>query len=260
MRISDTQGNGLTSADTTILLAYCIRRTRTWVIAHPEYVLTTEEEARWHNWKARRENAEPVAYIVGEKEFFGRPFHVDPSVLIPRPATEELVDVVLRTMRGEDVNPIVDADTDIVIASNIWGKIPTVKTIVDMGTGSGCIGITLASELPQIQVIATDVSEDALEIAQENARRHQVIDRMTFVAGDTLDPIKDVKVPFIVVSNPPYIPSTMTLMKDVQDYEPHTALFSGEKGIDVIEKLIRQAKAHPFCKGVIMECRKEQAL
>lgn len=258
MRISDTQGNGLTSADTAILLAFCIGRSRTWLLAHPEYVLTREEEMRWNDAIARRKKAEPVAYITGEKEFFGRSFHVDPSVLIPRPATEELVDVVLRTMRGEEVNPVIDADTDIVIASHLRGRITDVQMIVDIGTGSGCVGITLACELPQIAVIATDISEKALEITTDNARRHQVIDRMTFLQGDVLEPIRDIQKPFFIVSNPPYIPSTMTLMKDVQDFEPHSALFSGEKGTNVLKKLIAQAKAHPLCRGVIVECRREQ--
>ncbi len=260
MRISDTQGNGLTSADNAILLASCIGRSRTWLLAHPEYVLTAEEEARWKEWIARRKNAEPVAYITGEKEFFGRYFHVDPSVLIPRPATEELVDVVLRTMRGEEVNAVIDADTGIVIASFIWGKkMQQVQTIVDVGTGSGCVGISLACELPAMHVVATDISEKALVIAAENARRHQCNDRMTFLLGDALEPMKNFSKPFLVVSNPPYIPSTMTLMKDVQHYEPHSALFSGEEGTDVLEKLMAQAKAHPLCQGVIVECRKEQA-
>lgn len=259
MRIVDTLGNGLEAADREILLSCALSVPRTYILSHPEYEMNAEQEECWLNFEKRRKSGEPVAYITGTKEFYGRTFSVDPSVLIPRPATEVLIDTTLRILRGEDVDKSIDADTDIVIATSIWGDVSRVKVIADIGTGSGCIGITLALALPDITIIATDTEAAALKVARKNAEHHHVSDRVFFLQGDALEPLASITEPFLVVSNPPYIPSTMSLMKDVQDFEPHSALFSGEQGTDVIERLVQQAKENPLCAGVIMECRKEQA-
>lgn len=260
MQISDTQGSGLHTLDRELLLSHILQKPRSWIVGHTEYVLSPEEEVQWIDTAERRKRGEPVAYITGEKEFYGRMFTVDPSTLIPRPATEVLIDASLKVLRGEEIAQVIDADTEIVIASDIWGDPSSVRMIADIGTGSGCIGITLACELPSFTVIATDISMDALHIAQKNAERHNVLDRISFVEGDALDPVMHITEPFLLVSNPPYIPESTTLMKDVQAFEPHTALFAGKEGTDVLEKIKTQAKAHPFCQGIIVECRKEQSV
>ncbi len=260
MFIRDTQGNGLAIVDTEILLSFILEKPRTWILSHPEYELSTAEAMLWNDVSLRRKKGEPVAYITGEKEFYGRVFIVNASTLIPRPATEILVETALKVLRGESAPKIIDADTDIVIASAVWGETSDIHTIVDIGTGSGCIGVTLACELSAMNIVATDISDHALCIAKENAARHHVSDRISFLKGDCLEPLKNVTEPFLIVSNPPYIPSSITLMKDVQHFEPHTALFSGKEGTDVLQTLITQAKAHPFCRGMIVECRQEQAV
>lgn len=260
MQISDTQGSGLDTLDRELLLSHILQKTRSWILGHTEYVLSPEEEVQWIHTAERRKRGEPVAYITGEKEFYGRMFTVDPSTLIPRPATEILIDATLKVLRGEEVAQVIDADTEIVIASDIWGDPPSVRMIADIGTGSGCISITLACELPTLKIIATDISADALKIAIKNAERHNVRNRISFVEGDALDPVMRITEPFLLVSNPPYIPESMKLMKDVQAFEPHTALFAGKKGTDVLEKIRAQAKSHPYCVGTVVERRKEQKL
>jgi len=105
-------------------------------------------------------------------------------------------------------------------------------------------------------VIATDISEDALRVAKKNAENHQA--EIDFRSGDLLEPIQDLTEPFIIVSNPPYIPQSEELMRDVRDYEPKMALFGGKEGIDILEKLVDQAKNHPHCRGVVLELREEQ--
>ncbi|HKW01887.1 MAG TPA: peptide chain release factor N(5)-glutamine methyltransferase [Vicinamibacterales bacterium] len=174
---------------------------------------------------ARRAQAEPIAYILGEREFFGRAFRVTPDVLIPRPETEFVVHEALECLwherrdRGEPGAPL----------------------ILDVGTGSGCIAITLAFECPSARVVATDTSEGALAVARDNARELGAADRVTFLHGALLagwpDPID------VIVSNPPYVAAADrgTLPDDVVRYEPATALFGGDDGLDVIRALIPAA-------------------
>ena len=131
--------------------------------------------------------------------------------------------------------------------------------IVDIGTGSGCMAITLALELPHARIIATDISPEALDIARRNAAKHGVGERIDFRLGSLLDPIGHLDQPFVIISNPPYIPDSEKLMPDVEEYEPHEALFAGPDGLDVIRPMIEQARSHPWCTGVIAECREDQA-
>lgn len=168
----------------------------------------------------RRARHEPVAYITGSREFYGRPFRVTPSVLIPRPETEGLVDEALR-LRLPDSAPL----------------------IVDVGTGSGCIAITLALEWSGSRIVATDVSPAALDVARSNAKALGA-NRVEFVhidAGEFLP--ADLTSIDIVVSNPPYVPEPdrQSLSLDVRDFEPHTALFAGADGLDVIRQIIPAA-------------------
>jgi release factor glutamine methyltransferase len=176
---------------------------------------------------ARRARAEPIAYLTGEREFFGRTFRVTPDVLIPRPETELVVEEALTCLTNVRPDPA-------------RARPPLV---VDVGTGSGCIAITIALEQPSVRVVATDVSEAALAVAMDNARRLDAADRVTFHHGPLLagwnQPVD------LIVSNPPYVAVTDrgTLPDDVVRYEPATALFGGEDGLDVMRALIPAAAA-----------------
>jgi release factor glutamine methyltransferase len=169
---------------------------------------------------ARRERREPVSYIIGTREFWGLRFEVGPDVLIPRQETEFIVEEALALV-GKDSHPV----------------------IVDVGTGSGCIGIALAREIPGARVVASDVSKDALEVARRNAVRHDVGDRITFVETSFLDGIEEGV--DLIVSNPPYVPSVSQrgLTPEVRDYEPSLALFGGVDGLDGLRSVLEGAAA-----------------
>lgn len=168
---------------------------------------------------ARRTAREPVAYIVGHREFWGREFEVTPAVLVPRPETEIIIEEALDEVRGG----------------------AACHAIVDVGTGSGCLAVTLALEFPDARVRATDVSAAALTVARHNAARHGVADRVTFVECDLLDAI-DAPADSII-SNPPYVPAADEgeLQPEVARYEPHAALFGGPDGFDIMRRLFATA-------------------
>jgi len=167
---------------------------------------------------ARRERREPVSYILGAREFWGLDFEVGPDVLIPRHETEMIVEETLAVV-GKNGTP----------------------RIVDVGTGSGCIAIVLAREIPGARVTASDVSAEALAVARRNATRHGVVDRMTFVETSFLDGIEEGV--DVIVSNPPYVPSVSRpgLTPEVRDYEPRVAVFSGEDGLDGLRSVLEGA-------------------
>jgi release factor glutamine methyltransferase len=159
-----------------------------------------------------------VAYILGHRDFFGRRFEVTPDVLIPRPDTETLVEHALAQIPKD-----------------------APSRVLDVGTGSGAIAVTLASERPAARITATDISKAALEVAGRNAAAHGVQDRITFEHVDLLRASSPYDV---IVSNPPYIARTEveTLQEEVRDHEPDTALFGGEDGLDVIRRLLDVAR------------------
>lgn len=170
----------------------------------------------------RRAAHEPVAYLLGTREFYGRPFVVAPGVLIPRPETELLIDTALAWLRAHDAR--------------------AAATVVDVGTGSGCIALTIALEQPDVRITATDRSSDALAVARQNAAALGVaaIDwRLTDLLDDVPGPVD------LVLSNPPYVPERdrTSLASDVRDYEPAMALFGGDDGLDVVRRLIPAAAA-----------------
>lgn len=167
----------------------------------------------------RRASGEPVAYIVGKREFWGLDFEVSPAVLIPRPETELLVEEALKAIDAGGAARVADACT-----------------------GSGCVAVALAHARPSLAVIATDISEPALHVAARNAERHEVADRVEFRLASGLEGVGDVD---LVVANPPYISraEAPTLMKDVVDYEPHSALFAEGDGLDVIRALLADVAA-----------------
>ena len=264
--------------DSEVLLAHVLKKDRSWLIAHCDEELAEHQIKEFDELVERRKNHEPVAYITGEKEFYGRKFKVDKRVLIPRPATETLVDEVIGVLECWNIgmleySKITDADTDIVIFTNIFdvqqsefsnqsSAINTQPpresiTIVDVGTGSGCIGITLALEIPNIKIICTDISEGALEVAKENARLHGVFDRISFQKSDLISNkliTNNYKLKtFIVVSNPPYISLNKQLPPDVADFEPKSALYAGTDGMDIVKKLYEQCKNDNNCLGCVLE-------
>lgn len=197
-----------------------------WLL-HQERPLDQAQFDHFDRLVARRTTSEPVAYLLGAREFYGRTFRVSDAVLIPRPETELLVDRAMAWLR--DRGP---------------------AQVVDVGTGSGCIAVTLALECPQIEMQATDVSCAALALAQENATRLGA--RVRWHHTNLLD---QVEAPLdLIVSNPPYVPEgdRAELMRDVRDFEPAGALFGGGDGLDVIRQLIPQARARLVPGGGLM--------
>ena len=170
---------------------------------------------------ARRAAREPSAYITGLKEFWGLALEVSPAVLIPRPETELIVEAAIERFAGRR----------------------EALAVADAGTGSGCLAVALARELPSASVIATDISQDALDVAQRNAVRHDVAGRIRFVHADLLVGVDG---PFdLIVGNPPYVRSgdRPALQPEVRDYEPSVALFGGATGIELVTALVTQAAA-----------------
>ena len=197
-----------------------------WLL-HQERPLDQAQVNHFDSLITRRTTGEPVAYLLGEREFYGRTFRVSDAVLIPRPETELLVDRAMAWLR--DRGP---------------------AQVVDVGTGSGCIAVTLALECPQIEMQATDVSAAALALAQENATRLGA--RVRWHHTNLLD---QVEAPLdLIVSNPPYVPEgdRAELMRDVRDFEPTGALFGGGDGLDVIRQLIPLAWARLVPGGGLM--------
>jgi release factor glutamine methyltransferase len=226
-----------------VLLMFVLGADRAYLYAHPERELTPEETARYEEVLARRATGMPSQYITGHQEFWGLDFVVSPAVLIPRPETEHLVETVLELARGVQR-----------------------PKLVDVGTGSGCIALALAHELPDAEVFAVDLSAEALEIARANAARLQLDKRVRFLRCNVLEPVSDPPSPDFpseelspgrgarvdrtvlsdfdfVVSNPPYVAFSEAdkVQKSVQEFEPRMAVFAGLHGTDVIGPLIEQA-------------------
>ena len=170
----------------------------------------------------RRLAHEPIAYVVGSREFYGRPFRVTRDVLIPRPETEHVVEEALGILKD--------------------GPSAARATVLDVGTGSGCIAVTLALEAANVQIVATDISRAALSVAEANAEALGAASRVTFVHTSVADEVAG-GVFDLVVSNPPYIATSDAehLMPDVRDYEPASALFGGSDGLDIIRALVPTA-------------------
>lgn len=212
--------------DAEVLLADLLGVSRAGLIARLHDTVPRDVFKAFQGRIARRERGEPVAYILGRKAFYGREFLVDARVLIPRPETELLVERALALL----------AETP-------------APRIADIGTGSGCIAITLAAERPDALVIATDVSEGALAVARANAERHGVADRVDFRRGSLLEPL-DAPV-HLIVANLPYVGTEemRVLAPDVATYEPHVALFAGPDGLALIRELLAQVSPAVLLPG-----------
>jgi release factor glutamine methyltransferase len=225
--------------DAEILLAKARRCPRIQLYVQYHELLTDDERTVMRDLVRRRAQSEPVAYLVGHREFFGLDFRVTPDVLIPRPETETLVLELLAA-----------------------GRAHTSPRILDVGTGSGCIAIAAAVNLPAAAVTGIDISAPALEIARANASHHEVGGRVKYLEGDLFAPLA-ADDPFdIIVSNPPYVADGEmdSLPADIRRHEPPHALRAGPEGLDVITRLISGAKSHLAPGGALLiEISPEQA-
>jgi len=210
--------------DVELLLCRAMGRDRAWLLAHRTDALNEDLRTTLEQYVNRRARREPLQYIIGIQEFWGLKFTVTRDMLIPRPETELIIDTVLR---------------------NVADKRKPLR-IVDLCTGSGCIAVSLASELPAAQVIATDTSLKALAVARENAGNHGMVSRIHFIEGDLFTPLEHLDIHGsvdIIVSNPPYVPlgDFDTLQPEVRDYEPTCALLAGTEGTEVHGRIIGAA-------------------
>jgi release factor glutamine methyltransferase len=217
-----TAARGDARLDAEALLMHALGRDRAYLYAHPELELSCRELAVYNDLLERRATGEPLQYITGHQEFWGLDLLVGPAVLIPRPETEHSVEAALEVLR-EFESP----------------------NIVDVGTGSGCIALALASEMPKARIAATDISVDALELARNNAARLGLAGCVSFVQGDLLEKYIDAGPKFdAVISNPPYVANSEAdkLQLEVR-HEPQGALLGGPEGLDLYRRLIPQAAA-----------------
>lgn len=224
-----------------LLLMHTVGRDRTWLYSHPESAVDASAVENYFALIARRVAGEPTQYLTGKQEFWGLEFEVNPGVLIPRPETEHVVEVALKrlSLRTHEV-----ASRDVADARNIH--------IADVGTGSGCIAVALARELPNAEIVATDISTEALEVARRNAVRNSVADRIEFMAADLLQGIDGSSLVTshssllfdLIVSNPPYVArdDAASLPPEVREYEPAMALFGGPLGTEIYDRLVEQAR------------------
>ena len=253
-----------------LLLLHVLGRDRTWLYAHPEQQLSTFDAERFFQLIARRANGEPTQHLTGKQEFWGLEFEVNSDVLIPRPETEHLIEVALDRLAPLELRA---GRKQILTGEGLQ--------IADIGTGSGCIAIALAKELPQAAIFATDISSAALAVARRNATRHSVSDRIHFVESNLLDGLaarraanstvsavgeqpaaallgKDSEHQsprlHLIVSNPPYIGrrESATLMREVRDHDPETALYGREEGYELYADLITQSATHLKPGGILV--------
>jgi release factor glutamine methyltransferase len=224
-----------------LLLLHTLGRDRTWLYAHPEELVSEGDAQRFQALLTRRATGEPTQHLTGKQEFWGLEFEVTPDVLIPRPETEHVIEVALDRLAVREIRA---------------GRKATLTgdglEIIDVGTGSGCIGIALAKELPGARILATDISQAALAVARRNATRHSVEDRMMFLEFSLLT--QPAGKYGLIVSNPPYIgrKEKQTLMREVRDHEPELALYGGEEGYELYADLIAQAARNLVHGGLLV--------
>lgn len=234
-----SQGSESPRLDAEILLAHARGCPRIQLYTNYDQPLTDTQRATMRDLVKRRAAAEPVAYLVGHREFFGLDFRVTKDVLIPRPDTETLVVDAIGTLKPE-----------------------AAPRVLDVGTGSGCIAISLAVNCSNAEVTAIELSAAALNIAKANAETHNVARRIRWLCGDLFDPLTTDEQFDLIASNPPYIAAAEieTLSADVRLHEPRSALDGGPDGLDVIRRLIAGAPQHLVSQGrLLIEISGEQA-
>ncbi|MDP2789542.1 MAG: peptide chain release factor N(5)-glutamine methyltransferase [bacterium] len=216
---------GLDFCESRDLLVHVLRKPLSFLIAYPDTILTPVQLQKFRGLVVKRRHGVPFAYLTGHQGFYGLDFMVTKDVLIPRPETEQLIDWVL-------------AHTD--------RKAPSI--IIDVGTGSGCIAVTLAKYLPTAKIIASDVSEKALEVARKNTRTHKVSTRIQFRHGSLLSVLKPNELPDLVVANLPYLAKPQ--LKNVP-HEPKLALHGGTRGLELVEKIVAQVAERNIPKAIL---------
>jgi release factor glutamine methyltransferase len=217
--VSDTP-----ALDASVLLAKIVDRPRSWILAHPELTLTNEQQNQLHTSLARLENSEPFPYVLGRWDFFGLEFEVTPDVLIPRPETELLVEKAIAWLQ----------------------KSPARTTVADIGTGSGAIAVSIAVNVPNASILATDISPKALQVAKRNGKKHNIDNRIKFIECDLLPTSSFNLHPSslnLICSNLPYIPTKTLKRLPIFGREPTVALDGGEDGLDVFRKLLSIIRA-----------------
>ena len=213
--------------DSLVLLGHLSGKSKSALIAHPSPELSTAQKQRLSSAIEQLQNGVPLPYVIGEWEFFSLCFNVTPDVLIPRPETEGLVELALEWLRA---NP---------------GK----RSCLEIGTGSGCIAVSLAKSIPDLQIIATDISFPALQVAKDNANRHEVRSQIQFLEGDLFSGIT---MPIdLLIANLPYIPSDKLKSLAVFQSEPTLALDGGEDGLRFIKEVLKKAGNHINPGGAI---------
>ena len=217
---SSAQGR-IDPVDARVLLCYAVGRDASYVAAHPEVALRPAEQENYRNLVERRAKGEPVAYLTGEREFYGRLFRITPAVLIPRSETELLVDLALERIPQD--------------GSGV--------RVLELGTGSGCIAISLASERPQAKILALDRSLDALALARRNAVTAG-IGNVAFLRSDWFSALRSEHFD-VIVANPPYVASTDKHLNEGDlRYEPRAALDGGPDGLEAIRQIVAGGKTH----------------
>lgn len=216
--VSDTP-----ALDADLLLCEALGIERAALLAHLDRPLPEAAGAQFSLWLARAAEGEPIAYLLGRRGFYDRDFAVTPAVLIPRPETELLLEQALD-----------------------WAEHHPVRLAADIGTGSGALAVTFAAHAPHTQVVAVDVSAEALAVARANAARHSVAERITFLHGDLLAPLIERGLrPDLIMANLPYIPAGELPALAVTRFEPRLALDGGPDGLDLVRRLL--AEAQPLC-------------
>jgi release factor glutamine methyltransferase len=210
-----------------LLLLFVLSRERAYLYAHPERELTPDEQSSFDEVVRERARGCPTQYITGHQEFWGLDLLVSPAVLIPRPETEHVVETILELVKEYPFDG------------------PGRLKLLDVGTGSGCIALALASELPHAEIHACDISEEALEIARVNAARLALGGRVLFRKSDLLGVYAGERFDF-VISNPPYVGECDAdkVQKQVREFEPKVAVFSGREGMEIYRRLVPQADEH----------------
>jgi len=231
-----------------LLLLHVTSQSRTWLYSHPEEVLSESVAENYFLLLARRGSGIPTQHLTGKQEFWGLEFEVTPDVLIPRPETEHLIEVALDRLAVREIRA---GRHQQLSRENV--------TLVDIGTGSGCIAITLAKELSAATVYATDISERAIVVARRNAARHGLSDRIHFLQSNLLDAFASAAANSaqrfdLIISNPPYVSlrEAESLPIEVRQHEPQTALFGGEEGYELYGVLIPEAAQHLKPGGLLV--------
>jgi release factor glutamine methyltransferase len=216
--------------DAQVLVAHHLGKPRTWVIAHPEYYLTTKQYQEIIQSILRLEAGEPLPYVLGHWEFYGLDFRLTSHVLIPRPETELLVETAIAWLQSH----------------------PHKRRAVDVGTGSGCIAIAVANSIPDLHISMTDISIDALNVAMVNAERYGMLDRSELFQSDLLEQTPKTSIFDLVCANLPYIPSHKLANIAVAKNEPRLALDGGSNGLMVIRRLLEQVKTRISPGGMML--------